>query len=232
MKARHIAYCAAETALLIAVQFAFANVVGVELITVFLLCFCYVFGVRCGVLTATAFSLLRCFLFSFTPAVMVLYLVYYNLFAVVFGIAGKKKMPALLCPLLLGLIATGCAVFAIVGVPVSALYRERITIMLWVLFAVMSALIIFYTVLLVLHRDERGRQIASVTALAAFMTVLFTLLDDIIEPLFFGWSPDAALGYFYTSFTAMLPQTVCAAVSVFFLFYPIKKIFVKIGGTE
>ena len=77
------------TALLIGAQFALSGVAGVELVTILFLCFCYKYGVKQGLLVATAFSLLRCFVFGFFPNVIVLYLVYYNLFALVFGLIGK-----------------------------------------------------------------------------------------------------------------------------------------------
>ncbi len=83
------------TALLIAVQFSLSMVQGVEVVTVLFLSYCAVFGVRSGLIVANAFSLLRCLLFGFFPAVIVLYLIYYNIFAVVFGMLGKSvyKLP-------------------------------------------------------------------------------------------------------------------------------------------
>ncbi len=77
------------TALLIGAQLALSGVSGIELVTVLLLAFSYKYGVKQGVLVATAFSLLRCFIFGFMPNVVVLYLVYYNLFALVFGTLGN-----------------------------------------------------------------------------------------------------------------------------------------------
>ena len=41
-------------------------------------------------ITATCFSLLRCLLFGFYPNIIILYLIYYNLFALLFGTLGKK----------------------------------------------------------------------------------------------------------------------------------------------
>ena len=232
MSVRQIAYCAVTVALLIAVQYSLSFISGVELTTVLLLCFCYVFGVKCGVTTATAFSLVRCLVFGFTPSVIVLYLVYYNLFAVLFGVAGKGRIPAWLPPVLLGLIAAACLYFAIAGVPISLLYERRVRIMLWVLFGITAALIIAYAVLLFSGKTKSGREVAAVTALAAFCTVCFTLLDDIITPLFYGYSAGVATAYFYTGFLAMLPQTICAAVSVSILFYPLKKLLTYFYGNK
>ena len=230
MDVRRVAYCAVAVALLIAVQYALSFVAGVELVTVILLCFCYVFGVRCGLLTATAFSLLRCFIFGFYPAVIALYLIYFNIFALIFGLAGKHKTAVWLPPVLLLLIAVPCAVFATVGVPVSAVYQRRVKVMLWILFCISAAILIFYTVSATLKRG--GGELAAVTALAVYCTVCFTLLDDIITPLFYGFTPDAAAAYFYAGFLSMLPQTVCAAVSVAALFIPLKKLFSNFGGEK
>lgn len=225
MKTKQLATCAVMTALLIAMQYAFSFVSGVELVTAFFLAFCYVFGVRCGILTGIAFSLLRCVLFGFMPNVILLYLLYYTLFALLFGVIGGHNMPAWVCPTLLFGICLLCAFFAIRGLPISALYKTRVTVMLWVLFAILAALLVFYCILLRKDRSEGGRELAQVTALAAFCTVLFTLLDDVITPLTLGYSREAASAYFYTGFLAMLPQTICAAVSVFVLFLPLKRVF-------
>ena len=93
--AKEIALMSIMTALLIAGQLVFAAVQGVEIVTVLLLSFCVAFGVRRGMVVATAFSLMRCLLFGFFPNVVVLYLVYYNLFALAFGLLGKAaaKLP-------------------------------------------------------------------------------------------------------------------------------------------
>ena len=225
MKTVQLAFCAVMTALLIAVQYALGFVSGIELVTVLFLSFCYVFGVKCGLLTGTAFSLLRCLLFGFMPNVILLYLVYYSLFALLFGFLGKRRTASWVCPVLLAVLAAACAYFALSGLPISILYRAKVSVMLWILFGIALAILAFYTVLAAVKKGEQGRELASVTALAAVCTVVFTLLDDIITPLFLGYSPEAAVAYFYTGFIAMLPQTICAAVSVFVLFLPLKKAF-------
>ncbi len=76
-------------ALLIGGQFALSAISGIEIVTVLITSFCFYFGVWRGLIVATAFSLLRCFLFGFFPNVIVLYLVFYNLVALVFGLMGK-----------------------------------------------------------------------------------------------------------------------------------------------
>ena len=225
MKTREIAVCAVMTALLIAVQFVLGYVPGVELVTVFFLCFCSVYGIRCGLITATAFSLVRCLIWGFYPNVVLLYLIYYNLFALLFGALKKGNVPVWLCPVLFLLLGGASLYFAIAGVPVSILYQARLAVMLWILFGICMALLILYFVLFAVKRGTWGREIASFVALAAFCTVVFTLLDDVISPLIAGWGSDATLAYFYTSFLTMLPQTICVAASVFFLYLPLKRVF-------
>ena len=169
MKTKFIVRVAMSVALLIAVQMALSIISGVELVTAILLCLCFHYGVRTGLAIATTFSLLRCFFFGFQINVIILYLVYYNLFALFFGWTGK-----------------------------------------WL--AGKSAL----------------RQTGVMVAAAVVFTVLFTLLDDVITPLMYGFHFNAAKVYFLQSLTAMIPQTVCAAVTVSVLFAPLTKVLRKI----
>ena len=228
---RKIAACAVMVALLIAVQYAFSMVAGVELVTVFVLCFCYVYGIYCGAMTATAFSLMRCLIFGFTPSVIVLYLIYYNVFAIVFGLMGKCRLPKCVPPILLVILAFLTAFFAIKGVPISVLFQQRLRIMLWVLFGIIVALLIFNIFLLVKNKGPKGQEITGVTTIAVFLTMMFTILDDVITPIFSGFDVDAAIGYVYTGFLAMIPQMICVSISVLLLFYPIKKIFMQTSAT-
>ena len=229
--AHAIATCAVMTALLIAVQYALGFVPGVELVTVFLLAFCYVFGAKYGVIVATAFSLLRCFVWGFYPNIIVLYLIYFNAFALLFGLLGGRERPVAVwvCPVLLALLAAGCMAGALIGIPVSVLYRARLSAMLWALFGVLAGLLALYIALWAVggRRAGQGRETASLAALAALCTVCFTLLDDVLTPLFYGYSFDAAVAYFYAGFFAMLPQTICTVLSVLLLFYPLCKVFAQ-----
>ena len=160
--AGYAAVVAVFTALLLAAQYALWFVKGVELVTVLLLVFSYRFGVRCGVLSAVAFSLLRCLLFGFFPNVVLLYLLYYPLFAACFGVFGN-----------------------------------------------------------VLHHRTGVRVQMLLTVLAVLFTALFTLLDDALTPLLYGYTKEAALAYFLASLPTMAVQTVCAAVTVLLLFRPL-----------
>lgn len=169
-KTKFVVRVAMCVALLIAGQLALSSVTGIEIVTVMLLCFCYCYGVRHGVAIATTFSLLRCFVFGFQINVIVLYLVYYNLFAIFFGWLGVRF--------------TGK----------NALLR---------------------TVLVV--------------ASAVAFTVMFTLLDDVITPVMYGFNENVTKVYFYQSLTAVIPQTVCAAVTVSICFHPLTKVIQKIN---
>lgn len=167
---KFIVRVAMSVALLIAVQMALSMISGVELVTVILLCLCFCYGVRTGLAIATTFSLLRCFFFGFQVNVIVLYLVYYNLFALFFGWLGRR--------------------FA---------------------------------------GETTWLQMGIVVVSAVAFTALFTLLDDIITPLIYGFHWNAAKVYFMQSLVAMIPQMVCAAVSVFVLFTPLTRVIRKIN---
>lgn len=159
---KNVAITAVFTALLLGAQYALWFVKGVELVTLLLLVFSYRFGVKCGVLSAVAFSLLRCFLFGFFPSVILLYLIYYPLFAALFGLLGN-----------------------------------------------------------VFSRRVNFRIVLLLTAAAAVCTACFTLIDDVITPLFYGYTRDAAPAYFVASLPTMGVQTVCAALSVGLLARPL-----------
>lgn len=162
--AKECAYLAAFVSLVIALQFVFSFVPGVELVTALLISYSFTMGVRRGMLAATAFSLLRQLVFGFSPTVLILYLLYYNLLTLLFGGIGHK-----------------------VKRPVKALP--------WL------------------------------TVLASLCTVCFTLLDNLITPLWYAYTAKAAKLYFYASLPFMLPQVVCTAVSVFCLLLPLRRAF-------
>ena len=169
-KTKFIVRVAMSVALLIAGQMALTAISGVEIVTVILLCLSFYYGIRTGLAIATTFSLLRCFFFGFQVNVIVLYLIYYNLFALFFGWLGKR------------------------------LGGE-------------------YTLL----------RVGIVVAFAVVFTILFTLLDDVITPLVFGFHPNAAKVYFLQSLTAMIPQSICAAVTVSVLFPPLLRVLRRIN---
>ena len=169
-KTKFVVRSAMCVALLIAGQLALSTVAGVEIVTVMMLSFCFCYGISHGIAVATTFSLLRCFVFGFQIQVIILYLIYYNLFALFFGWLGAHL--------------TGK----------NALLKTAV-----------------------------------VVALALVFTVLFTLLDDVITPLIFAFSENAAKVYFYQSLYTMIPQLVCTAVTVTILFHPLTKVIKKVN---
>lgn len=167
---KFIVRVAMSVALLMAAQMALSMISGVEIVTVILLCLSFHYGVQTGLAIATTFSLLRCFYFGFQVNVIVLYLIYYNLFALFFGWLGKR-------------------------------FGGEVTLF------------------------QKGMIVASAVA----FTVLFTLLDDVITPLIYGFHWNAAKIYALQSLTAMIPQTICAAVTVSVLFTPLLRVIRRIN---
>ncbi len=88
--AKECAHIAVFVATVIASQLALSALPSVELVSVLFISYAFVMGVARGALAATAFTLLRQLVFGFYPTVFILYLVYYNLLAVGFGILGKR----------------------------------------------------------------------------------------------------------------------------------------------
>ncbi|MDE7083480.1 MAG: hypothetical protein K2O89_07260 [Clostridia bacterium] len=229
--AKEAAYISVTCALLLGGQYVFSFVVGVEIVTVLLVCFSSVFGVRRGVILAASFSLLRCCIFGFTPAVFVLYIVYYPALAAVFGGLGHFKNSAfgglgflIFINLLLISVCTACALaYALDLIKISRLYKITVEVLLWVIFALCALLLISFNCFFIAGKRYILKVIAY-AAIAAVCTVCFTLLDDLITPLFLGMNRLSALAYFYASFTAMLPQTVCTIVTVTTLLLPVTKV--------
>ena len=64
-----------------------------------------------------------------------------------------------------------------------------------------------------------------VVLLACVCTACFTLIDDILTPLWFGYTPKATRLYFKYSLPVMFTQVICTAVTVGTLFLPLRKVF-------
>lgn len=168
--AKDIAIIGVYLALMIGSQFLFSAIMGIEIITVLLLAFAFRFGIIKSTLLSTAFSLLRCFLFGFNPTVIILYLVYYNLFAITVGGIGN-----------------------------------------------------FF------ERKYSVRKNVILVCVAVLLTLCFTLLDDLITPLFYGYTLEAWKGYFISSLAVMLPQVICVIITCALLFKPLLMVFDKIN---
>ncbi len=165
--AKECAYLAAFVALLIAAQLALSFVPGAEIVTVLFAAYAFAMGARRAMIAATAFSLLRCFVFGFFATVLLLYVIYFNLLALCFGLIGRKWQADIkTLPFLIGI--------------------------------------------------------------ACFCTVCFTMLDNVITPLWYGYSAQAANAYFLASLPFLVPQTVCVAASVAFLLLPLNKAFLLV----
>lgn len=108
---KECAYLAVFVALVIAAQLMLAAVPGVEVVTLLFVCYSFVFGVRRGVIAATAFTLLRQLVFSFSPTAFILYIVYFNGLAALFGWLGhvvKKPTVSLWWLVLVACACTAC----------------------------------------------------------------------------------------------------------------------------
>ena len=147
------------TALLIGGQLALSGISGIEVVTVLLLTFVYKYGIGQGLLVANSFSLLRCFIFGFIPNVIVLYLIYYNIFVLVFGFLGK-------------------------------VFRHEYSIKKHIMLIVV----------------------------AVVLTVLFTITDNVLTPLIYGFTANTAKAYFVASLYTVIPQIVCTFATVLIIF--------------
>ncbi len=241
--AKEIAYIAVACALLIGAQYVFSFISGVEIVTLLFICFAYKFGIRDGVICAVAFSLLRCIIFGFYPTVIVLYLIYYPSLCTIFGALGHLKKSTfekypwyfavavnalLLGTAVISAVCCGCGL-----IKVSQVYRNTVYALLWVIFSLCTVLCIIFDGLLTAKKvfkknTANALKIITFASIAAVCTISFTLLDDLITPLFFGYSRMTALAYFYASFTAMLPQTVCTIVTISTLFAPLNSVLEKV----
>lgn len=241
--AKEITYVAVCCALLIGAQFAFAQIPGIEIVTVLLLCFSYVFGARFGWLLGVSFSLLRCFLFGAVVNVIILYLIYFPAFGALFGAIGYTerkrgiKFPVWLVVavnvilLALACACTLCAVYDLIRI--TRLWKQTLTVLLWVITGLCCALCLAFDLLFILAKlnlctTERWLQLILITTVAALCTVCFTMIDNVLTPFFYGYTLEAGLIYFYGSFLAVLPQVVCTIATVSTLFYPLTHLLKKI----
>ena len=161
---KECAYLAVFVALVIAAQICLAFLPGVEIVTVLFISYSFVFGARRGMMAAVAFSLLRQLVFGFFPLVFILYLIYYPLLTLLFGLLGSRV-------------------------------KSSVRTIWWL------------------------------TLTACVCTVCFTLIDDILTPLWNAYTAEAARAYFLASLSVLLPQVICTALTVGFLFLPLERVF-------
>lgn len=243
---KDIAAAAVMCALLTGGQAALAAVRGIEVVTVLLLSFAWVYGPRAGALAAVGFSLLRCVVWGFYPSVVVLYLIYYPAFALLFGALGRVKdasyarfpvWAAIAVNAVSAAVCAACAVCAATDIlKISSLSVAAVKALLWAAAALALLLLVAFDVAMCLSRAGKIRgagvpKTIIAAAVAAACTICFTLLDDFIAPLFLGYavfSPSWA-AYFYASFLSLAPQTVCAVVTVSTLFLPLTAVFKRVA---
>ena len=160
--ARKIAYCAVMTALLTGAQMALGFVSGVEIVTLLLACFSACAGIISGVITAVCFCLLRCFIWGFYPSAMVLYLIYYPLFALVFGVLGRggtgrfARLPiwaAVFVDVVIAAVGAGAAFCAATSaIKISRLAAVMVKSLLWVVFGLCCALFAVFNTFFILQK--------------------------------------------------------------------------------
>jgi energy-coupling factor transport system substrate-specific component/cob(I)alamin adenosyltransferase len=68
-----------------------------------------------------------------------------------------------------------------------------------------------------------------IVLVACVCTACFTMMDNILTPLWYGFSKRAIKAYITASLPFMIPQIICTALSVGFLFLPLQKTFYLIG---
>lgn len=163
--ARFCAEIAVITALLIGSQYVLSAVPGVEVVTLLISAYSFTMGAKKGMLSSTCFSLLRQFIFGFSPTVLTLYLLYFNMLALIFSTLGKKPC---------------------------------------------------------------GNKPAVTVSVATLCTAIFTMLDNVITPLWMGWSANATAIYFRASLPFMLVQCLSTLLTMLVLFRPLSGIFKKI----
>ena len=160
--AKECAYLAVFVALVVAVQFVLSWVPGAELVTVLFVSYAFAMGAKRGMLAATAFSLLRQLVFGFFPTVLILYFLYFNSLAFLFGTLGGTE-------------------------------------------------------------EKKG--IWKILLIACFCTVCFTLFDNLLNVVWYGYAGRVAKAYMLAALPFMIPQVVCTAVSVGLLFVPLTRLF-------
>ena len=161
--AKEVARTAVFVATTIGAQYALSAVPFVEVVSLLFICYAFVFGMVRGVIAAVAFALLRQLLFGFYPVVLILYILYFSMLSVVFGLLPR-----------------------------------------WCKWTGWKLLLI-------------------AALLAAVCAASFTLMDNLLTPWYYGYTPKAAQMYFNASIPFLIGQTVCVCVSVAVLFLPLTK---------
>ena len=94
-----------------------------------------------------------------------------------------------------------------------------------VLYLVYYNFLVFIFGILGKHIKSPLKALWLIVIIACICTACFTMLDNFITPVWYGYSEKARQAYFKASLAFMLPQIFCTAVSVGGLFIPLNKIF-------
>lgn len=133
--AKECSYAAVFVALVSASQLVLAVIPGVEIVTLLFVAYAFCFGALRGMICATAFSFLRQIVFGIYPTVLILYLIYYNLLALIFGLLGKRIKKPLKFLWLIIIVACICTVlFTVIDNILTTAwygYTERAAEMYW-----------------------------------------------------------------------------------------------------
>lgn len=69
------------------------------------------------------------------------------------------------------------------------------------------------------------KALSLIVIIACICTVCFTMIDNILTPLWLGYGKKSTMLYFKASLPFMIPQVICTAISVAALFLPLRKVF-------
>ena len=81
-------------------------------------------------------------------------------------------------------------------------------------------------------RTVNLKNLVILVVVASVMTALFTALDDVITPLYYGYSLNAMKAYALASLTAMVPQVICTIITVALLLPIIIRVFCAVYPIE
>ena len=73
-----------------------------------------------------------------------------------------------------------------------------------------------------------AKKLAVIVGLATAFTACFTLLDDVLTPILFSFSPAAAKTYFLASLYSLVPHVICVGVTVSLFFIPLTRVIKRI----
>ena len=94
-----------------------------------------------------------------------------------------------------------------------------------ILYLVYFNLLVFCFGMLGKKRKFTPKFLPLLVIVACVCTACFTMLDNVLTPLWYGYGEKATRLYFYGSLTFMIPQIICTAITVFVLFIPLFKTF-------